>query len=477
MNRNLLPITLDMEGSTKLAIPTGIKGNEFAITRLLAIKNQPGWVVSNGEVREWKFQGFTERDNAVFLYGENFTGITLYEILETLPKDGFYRFKQLVNSLFTLKSNGITPFEIYSDAIIFNEEGSVLFLPPVLMKNINGTRPLPFKIESYEILNNPDLKGEKRLCHSLAIMLYRILTEQFPFQGKSEEEIHDQMRNMDILQPNLIVPELSEEVSQWIYRNLTNKSEDSAGIDLNAWYENMKKWKRENLYREITMEERRQLLESAEEKRKKAEKTYRRRVFWERNWKTVLIVSLIVIISGAVLGSILKNVFSPRKTRGFSPIQVVEAFYDSLNKLDTITLEDCVIGDAGKQEKNEVTNLYVISRVSMGYEGKSHIIPAPAWEKAGRPELKPPNAVYGVLNLKIQRISSEPKPVFLATYEKWLPLSKEEIKGEEGREAGKNQPDRGYTGYRVKDRLFLKKDRGDWVIFRIERLEFKPLEK
>jgi len=73
--------------------------------------------------------------------------------------------------------------------------------------------------------------------------------------------------------------------------------------------------------------------------------------------------------------------------------------------------------------------------------------------------------------LKINQESGEPEPIFVATYEKWLPLSENGDK-----EVDNNQSIKGYEGYNVKDRLYLKKDKGDWVIYKIDRLSFKPVD-
>ena len=199
-----------------------------------------------------------------------------------------------------------------------------------------------------------------------------------------------------------------------------------------------------------------------------AQKRFQRRVFWEKNWRTALIIAVVVIVVGAGLGSILKGVFAPRATHGFPPQKVVEAFYTSMNKLDQITMSACVVGGAGKGEINEVTNLYVISRVSMGYEGRSNIVNADEWDRAGRPAIPPPRTLYGVTGLKIVQEAPEPSPVFLVSYDKWTPLPSDE--STTGQQTGPR-----YEGRSVQDRVFLKRDRGDWVIYRIDRLRFDSL--
>ncbi len=71
--------------------------------------------------------------------------------------------------------------------------------------------------------------------------------------------------------------------------------------------------------------------------------------------------------------------------------------------------------------------------------------------------------------LSVKQEQAEPLPVFLVSYDKWTPLPG-------GNETASNQPaEPRYDGHSVQDRVFMKKDRGDWVIFRIDRLRSDPL--
>jgi hypothetical protein len=150
---------------------------------------------------------------------------------------------------------------------------------------------------------------------------------------------------------------------------------------------------------------------------------------------------------------------------------VVETYYRSMNGLDHAVMEDCVTGQAGKQDINEVLHLYVLSRVSLGYEGRSNILPADEWDRQGRPPLKPPQTVFGVTDLDIRQTAAEPQPAFIATYRKWTPSPEEDTAP--GAPAAQGPR---YRGYRVRDSLTLRRDRGDWVIDRLERLEAEPDE-
>ena len=225
-------------------------------------------------------------------------------------------------------------------------------------------------------------------------------------------------------------------------------------------------WSREGILRSIGEDERERMMQEASARERNAAKRFTTRTFWEKNWKIIAIAAAGVAVAGAVLGSILSGVFAPRATRGYPPRKVVETFYTSINSMNHALMEDCVVDKAGKGEVNEAMNLYVLSRVQMGYEGKSNTLPADQWDQAGRPALKAGTAVYGVTDLEITKQSDEPAPVFLVSYQKWSPdTGDSDLDGTTLRTVRR----------KIVDRASLRRDKGDWVIFRLDRLSEETL--
>jgi hypothetical protein len=155
---------------------------------------------------------------------------------------------------------------------------------------------------------------------------------------------------------------------------------------------------------------------------------------------------------------------------------VVEAYLQGFNSLDHALMEDCTVEGAGKQAIREVINIYVLSRVTMGYEGRSNILRADEWDQRGRPPLTPPETVFGITDLELRRIRGEPEPVFEATYTRWAPVPAEEgatrAEAPGGEAAAPPRPAMPYgptvSASTMIERYFLRSHRGDWVIYRIE---------
>lgn len=464
-------LEIEEAGTRRLGVPLGTPARGTALTRILALKGSPGWLVDATSIREWKFLGVTERNGTAVLYGPSVKARTLADLVRLPLRESLPFLSRLAGAILLLRERMVPLFPLQTDAVLFTAEGSVLFLPPEMMRELRGLRTFEDNLETFDALSNPDLRGEEMVSFAIAALLFRIITGSFPFTGRTPEDLHEQMRKLQINEPGRAVPGLLTEISRDVMAGLgrarAGERKRSAPPSLEEWEERLRAWQSVEPVRVLTAEEKQGILSSAATSRQSSEKKFRRRVYWEKNWKTALIIAGVVAVVGAGAGSILKSVLAPRVTRGYPPEKVVETFYSSMNRLDHVAMSSCVVGKAGQGEINEAMNLYVISRVSTGYEGRSNIVAADEWDKAGRPALGGTRSVYGVTGLSITTEQGEPQPVFRVTYEKWTPTPG-------GGDSGSPGAPR-FQGAAVTDRVFLKKDRGDWVIYRIDRLTSESL--
>jgi hypothetical protein len=449
--------------AAEVLVKVGESTRGTALTRILGLKSSPGWMVRAGEAREWRYEGVSERAGSVYLVGPRDSGTTLESALALPLADALPYFGRLVRSLLVLKGTAAGLFPLQSDAVIFTED-AVLFLPPEVNRELRDLRTFTANRDTFECLNHPDLRGEALASFAVASALYRVVTGRFPITGPDAEELHEQARKLEITPPARVVPGLDPEVSGLVMAGLGRGKRGP--VTLKEWTAHVETWGSRPLVRQLSTEEREKGLREADARHAGSTRSFRRRMFWQKNWKLAGIVAAGVIAVGVVGGSILKNVLAPRSTRGYAPKAVVETFYSSMNTLDQLTMQSCVIGRAGQGEINEATTLFVTSRVSLGYEGRSNIVPASDWDKAGRPALVSPQVLYGVTGLSITEEKGEPNPIYLVTYEKWTPASAPDTGGLLKLDQAPLS-----EGHAVKDRVALKKDKGDWVIFSMERLQ------
>jgi hypothetical protein len=456
------------QGVRHLALLVGRAGKSGSLGRILALKGSPGWLVGE-TIREWRFEGVTQKGTDLLLYGSFVPGRPLDSILDLPLAEALPYLSRLVEALVRVSEKAVPPFSLQADAILFTDDGGTLFLPPELFREVRGQRTYQANKDAYEAINHPDLKGEALLSFSIAALLYRVITKRFPFTGASAEDIHEQARKLELAAPDRLAPELIPEISSLVMAGLGRANR--AQVTLREWAAALRGLQGRELYRSIEPDERERVLRETEAEQEGSDKKFRRSVFWRKNWKLIAVVAAVVIAVGLGAGSILSNVLAPRPTHGFAPRKVVETFYLAMNSLNTTLMEACVVNKAGRAETGEVTNLYVISRVTTAYEGRASIVPADEWDRNGRPALDPALTVYGVTGLSIVEEAGEPAPVFRVDYEKWAPARSPDD------DASPSSPPTGprFEGRKIADRVSLRQDKGDWVIFSIERISSDPI--
>ncbi len=442
-----LPARRVRDGRPVLAIPVGLGRNEFVLAKLRGLRTSPGFRVGADGVHERFLEGFYQEEGRLYLYGPWEPGVTLEEALETGEALPYLR--RLARALAELGDR--RPQELATDAVRFLEDGAVELLSPEVMRQVRAILPEEHRLRTFEALNHPDLRDQpaRGLSYCLAAMLYRQLRGEYPFAAPSIGETRRRTRELRLAPLSLSRPEVRAEVSEAVMDGLGRGSGKPPTPE--HWTELLGEWEAGGLFRQLPEEEARALAARARREQQQAARSYRRRVFWQRHWKTVLVVAVIAAAVGILSGTVLRNLLKPRSTRGLSPLQVVESFYRGVNSLDHERMQDCVTGRAGKQLIQQVINVYVISRVNLGYEGRSLIRSAEEWDRAGRPAVRPPESVFGITDLEVQPLSGPPSPSFRVSYRFWTP-----------------DPDQGTVAREVREQVFLREQGGAWVIFRIE---------
>ncbi len=467
------------QGTKRLAVPVGSAGKGATLGRILGLKGSPGWLVTRGGVQEWRFEGVTQRGDEILLHGpwmdaRSLAAVATGPLPECLPF-----LARTVDALEKLRTAGVDPFPVQTDAVLLSgtaeadgtARGGVLFLPPAVLRELRAQRPFAANRETFEAVNHPDLGGGAATSFTVAAIVYRAATGRFPFAGESEEEMHERARLLQVPAPTLLVPELDPDASGLIMAGLGRGT--SPAPDLARWSQALAQWQARPPYREVTTEEKARLLDEAGLLRAGSEKRFRRLEFWRKRWKTAAVIAAAVLLAAAVAGGVLSRALAPRPTAGFSPRLVTETFYRAMDSLDHQVMEACVTDKAGREEIAEATNIYVISRVTTAYEGRPGVVSAEAWDREGRPDPGPAVTVYGVTDLSITEEAAAPSPVFRVDYVKWTPATPADTGEGAAAEAPKGPR---FSATERSDRVRLRRDRGDWVIFRIEKLRERPVE-
>lgn len=456
-------VRLTVDGELVLGVRvSGHKRNMAG--QLQSLRRGKGWIIRGDRINEWVILGLIEHEGGIYAYGPYGDNTPITEFFSMDTAEAFDRVGELVSALQTLMQAAKDPPRFVPEFIVRFSDGGLLFLPAEIIDGILGVQTEKERVAAYDPFNHPDLSGEKNACFLVGVLVYRILTGKLPYAADTSEELHERIRQARVLPARLAVPDLRTELSDLLARSF----DPSTIITLDDWREEIGRCRNEGFTRDITPEERSRLAEAAERFRKNADTGFKRRVFFRKNWRTMLVVAGIVVIVGAVGGSILKNVLRPRITVGMNPAQVVRLFYTSINSFNSQAMQDCVIDGAGKEAISEAINLFVISRVRKGYEGTSGYIDAQTWIDEGKPKLKPSISVYGVADLKLEANS---RSVFTVTYQKWEPAQLQN----QAAPSSSGPVLMAVQGWRHQDRVYLKNEGKFWAIYRIDRVKSEKL--
>lgn len=458
-------VTLEVDGEPRLAVK--VSGHTRSMAgQLQSLRRGHGWIVKNDRIESWEITGLMEHEGAIYAYGPYRESRPLTALFAMEPQqavDGVY---ELARALETLRDRSIDPGKYEPQFILRLEGGGLLFLPENVIDGALSSQTERERVSLFDPFNHPDLRGERNACFLVGVLTYRALTGRLPYTGENSEELHERIRQQKILPPHLSVPGVREDLSQMVVRSF----DPERTVTLDQCAEQLGTAKREGVMRELSSQEQERIRDSAEKLSKSSEAGYRRKVFFRKNWRTIVIVAGIVVVVGAVGGSILKNVLKPRITVGMTPRQVVHLYYTSMSTFDSQAMQDAVIDGAGKKAISEATNLYVITRVREGYQHSTGYVSAQRWLNAGKPKLKPGTSVYGVANLKI---TEDSKRVFTVRYEKWQPYVPQQ---QSQQPPNPNAPIiMKVQGRQHLDKVYLKNEGNFWAIYRIDHVVDKKL--
>lgn len=467
-------VRITREDGNFLGIPTGFSKKAFSLMKLTERKASNGWYVYDNVIEEWKVEGFIESDETIYVTGPYREGKLLSQVVRFPDEDKLPYLKRLAEALALLEDRSLPLLPLFTNGVLFTDSGGVLFFPPRFMEVIKNNQPLSYRLTYYEPYNHPDLTGAENLSFALGTLAHLMLTGEYPFFSEHEEELHLQVRDRAILSPLFRRPELSPEISNLIMTALGKANGKRPTLE--AWVRHLSQWSAEGVTRPITEEERSRILSQAEDAGKKHETSFKIKNFLRRRGSTLLIAAAAVTVVGWIAGSILQNVLAPRVTNGFTPEEVVSTFYTSINTLDHLTMEDCVVDDAGKPLLTEVMNLFVVTRMRYSYEGTTGFLQADDWALAGRPAPPEGYSVYGVADLSIETApaQSPDERAFTVRYEKWMPLQSETPPADQTG-AANQVPVPIAEGFERAERVLLRQDREDWVIYRIEELSARSI--
>jgi len=442
-----------IDGSEYLGIETGLENSIIKTVDRDVFLREPGKLWDNGRISDWKIETVHIDGDRIVPAGKWLEGKTL---ADTTP--GFSDILNLARFYRELKTLNRLPDSIYPSGIYFSGGSSILLFPDTIMDLVVSHRNDDFLLRFEDPYKHPDLSGESAVCFFLGICAYKTATGELPYKGGSLTELRELIRKSRPVPPEFKAYGLKKDVSDLIMRSLNPSS--SGKISLDDWAAVLEKADKEGFFTETTETDKAALRKKADKLERKRMRMFRIRQFLSKNGIKFISAAAAVTAAAIIFYTPVKKALEPPVTAGLSPEEVVRLYYDSYNRMDVESMQDCVTRSAGKKDINEISGIFVISKVRKGYEGDSGIINADKWIAEGKKELTGGENIFGLTDIRIKKISGDS---FTAEYTKWI------TRYEGDRDSGnmKAVP----AGIHVTDILHLSKRRRAWIIDSIKRSE------
>lgn len=266
---------------------------------------------------------------------------------------------------------------------------------------------------------NSTVTGLPAICFERAVIVYKMLTGRFPYPAADDIE-----RNSDILDRkflplelsvNGINPVLAKEVTKALKLNSTivnipgkkqkgKSSEDltpTPDFPLDLLYSVKSDLKNANLSDE-EFEKKAALYLKTQNSKITTKRTIR------RNSTKIVVGAIAAVAITLITISTIKTRGEEITAKGLTSTQVIEGFYQGVNKKDSILLDNLTKGKKLRGYTNTVSQIYVVGKQRMTYNHDNGFASPENWILYITDELKNmKSGVYGVTNVKIDGKSTD----------------------------------------------------------------------
>ncbi|MDR0568382.1 MAG: hypothetical protein LBG87_04165 [Spirochaetaceae bacterium] len=465
----------EINGASALVFNTGLDGKAFAQTKSAQIITLPGWAVSaDGAVELWKLEGVAERDGRMVLWGRDFAGEPLSELIDCDARKDFgldalrrWIAARLILSETKSVESAPAPYPI---GAFIRGDGTILFPPEPLIRQAVSAESSDLWRAAAERWAHPDLTGLEASLFTAGAMAYRIFAGSPPFPNSDIDALRQDIREGVFFPLRFAAPGLDSGLAELITDALeqcTKKKPDrEKTVTLRMLADRLGaagSAPAESYIRVLSPAEQAKVSAELERFRKKQRVTVQTKRFAVRNAAILGAVFAGLIAVGLAAHSIAVAKASRPTTKGMTPIEVAETYYTAIGDLDHTLMEACVSGKAGKGDIEMVINYFVLSKVRQAYEmGGERVISARKWLDAGSPSVEETGtAVFGVTDLRLTPLDADGRDgevSFQSEYRLWHP----EAQGDSDTIVSPQ-----YT--QIRDTIKLGMLKGNWRIIAIER--------
>jgi hypothetical protein len=408
--------------------------------------------------RTWSFENVIQDGEGALLVGPGFEGESLDEV-EGLER-GMPLLLAVARALRSLSAESSLPRGLVSAGIIAGADG-VLVLPPVAAARALAAAGTESRARAVARFSSPLSDGpESDASFLIAQAAYRLAAGEGAFAVDPSEPGGLVNASRRGLSAALAVPRLDPGLASAIDAALA----DPRRVSLAAWIAALEKAEAAHWIRDLSAEETAASGSRAEAARAEAARRRKRADFWRRRGGIVAAAAVALAVVGLVLGDMARAQKSKPDFSALAPLELARRYYTAVDAIDLEALDACV-GRKVKIDSSYVTNLTVLTKTRMAYEGKNPLRRAADWVAAGKPALPESDMLYGVVGLELVDEGGGPDRVSCrATYSFWAQEKDDDPPGDPSKALSVPVEER-----RVDELVLERGKKGGWKIASLER--------
>lgn len=385
-----------------LAVNTGLNKKAFSRLNKTGTKYFPGYLWDGSELKVVDFKSIFNIDEKVYLYGDYFNIIPVLDYINKSNDLGII--KKLAGMFMALEGKGVELDSLTAETIFVNEDLEIVIFPEFLAELMSCRGSGKDQIVKFDVYNHPDHSGARKIVFFLGVILYKGLSQSFPFYDNRKDFLKQKMRSSYFLALNGIDSELSPEIVKLISNSMTGKIDSLSEFSniLNC-IENSRTFSPEAK----AVFDNRQFLYN---------KKVQRRIFIRNNifkFAGAILFTCLLVFSFYISS---KKELEPQITYGFSQEKVIQSYFDSFNSLDVSLNMNCVSGNVKRKDSDEIL-VQAISNGALEMDGLLGVLNPEEWTSLENKDA----AIYGVSDVIVKKIGDNS---FKVNYTKWITESK-----------------------------------------------------
>lgn len=423
----------------ELRLCSNLDEYSFGKTNYESIITQTGLIYSDKDFSLWSFSdvksySIEENDQRIVFYcAENpFSSNThtLLELFENAEKSESKKDYDILFCAVKLVCNALTNAAISNKKIpmigaggilveipenLNEEDGKVLFLPEGLFTASANSLSAQEYAQNHLGWINQTIYDLPAICFERAVIVYRFLTQKFPYPCENQVERNADILDSKFLPLQMCIKNIDNDFSQAVNNALKlnsnsvnipgKKQKGKASEDLTPTAE-FPLDLLQNAYN-LSYEQRKnppekEFFEKAETYQKTQDSKIKAKRRIRRNSAVILVGLVLAVIFGSLIANSIQTSRNSETSIGLTSTETVLGYFYGVNSKDTVMLTNLVNGRKPQKHVDTVSQIYVLDKQRHVYENDNGFATPENWLLYSTTMERYANSgIYGVTNLKI----------------------------------------------------------------------------